>query len=290
MFLNYAHLRYFWSVARNGNLTRTAAALNISQSALSAQISKLEDQIGHPLFERRGRTLILTEAGRIAFDHADIIFATGDTLLSRLNAGAAPAAVTVRVGALATLSRNFQMSFLRPVLNDPTVSVQIHSDGMKELLGQLEGHLIDVVLVNQAPAPSARSPWIVQVIDEQPVSLVGPPSLLGATRDPAELLRAAPLIAPSYQSGIRAGLDALLQRLGVTPRIVAEADDMAMLRVLAREGVGLAVLPPIVVQDELQTGLLLEACVLPALRETFSAITMQRRFPNPVVARLLAKQ
>lgn len=79
---NYNHLRYFWAVAQNGNLTRTAERLNVSQSALSVQIRKLEERLGHPLFERRGRQLHLTEAGRITLDHADAIFATGTSCLA----------------------------------------------------------------------------------------------------------------------------------------------------------------------------------------------------------------
>ncbi|MFX8652895.1 LysR family transcriptional regulator, partial [Acinetobacter baumannii] len=113
--LNYNHLRYFWAVAHDGNLTRTAARLNLTQSALSVQIRKLEERLGHALFERRGRQLHLTEAGRIALDHADAIFALGGELLGTLgNTGEARR--ILRVGSLATLSRNFQMAFLRPLL------------------------------------------------------------------------------------------------------------------------------------------------------------------------------
>ncbi len=82
--LNYNHLRYFWAVAHDGNLTRTAERLNLTQSALSVQIRKLEERLGHALFERRGRQLHLTEAGQIVLDHADAIFATGEELLGTL--------------------------------------------------------------------------------------------------------------------------------------------------------------------------------------------------------------
>jgi LysR family transcriptional activator of nhaA len=287
MSLNYAHLRYFWAVARDGNLTRAARALNLSQSALSAQIRTLEARLGHDLFERRGRGLALTEAGRIAYDHADAIFAAGDELLARLNGRDDRARLALRVGALATLSRNFQLSFLKPAFGDPLVALSIHSGRLSELLALLEAHQLDVLLVNQAPAPTAAGRWIVQVIDEQPVSLIGPSALIGKHRDPAVLLSSRPVIAPSRENGIRAGLDALVQRLGVTPQIVAEADDMAMLRVLAREAGALAVLPPIVVRDELRSGVLVEACALPGLHETFSAIMPQRRFPHPALAKLL---
>ncbi|MEO0909383.1 MAG: LysR family transcriptional regulator, partial [Pseudomonadota bacterium] len=81
MQLNYNHLRYFQEVALEGNLTRAANRLNISQSALSIQIKQLEARIGHNLFDRAGRNLKLTEAGKIALDHAKKIFAAGDDLI-----------------------------------------------------------------------------------------------------------------------------------------------------------------------------------------------------------------
>ena len=82
--LNYHHLRYFREVAREGNLTRTAEQVNLSQSALSSQIRTLEDRLGHPLFDRVGRRLVLTEVGRIALDYADRIFSTGEELVATL--------------------------------------------------------------------------------------------------------------------------------------------------------------------------------------------------------------
>ena len=85
--LNYNHLRYFWAVAHEGSLTRAAERMNLSQSALSVQIQKLEHQMGHPLFERVGRKLILTEAGQIALDYADTVFKAGDELMSTLRGG-----------------------------------------------------------------------------------------------------------------------------------------------------------------------------------------------------------
>ena len=115
---NYHHLRYFWLVAHEGNLTRTAKLHAISQSALSMQIQKLEQDLGQPLFERSGKRLILTEAGRIALDFADSIFATGEELLGTLGQLEQAHRRVLRVGALATLSRNFQLQFLQPLLTD----------------------------------------------------------------------------------------------------------------------------------------------------------------------------
>ncbi|MCW0411630.1 Transcriptional activator protein NhaR [Xanthomonas sacchari] len=284
--LNYNHLRYFWAVAHDGNLTRTAERLNLTQSALSVQIRKLEERLGHALFERRGRQLHLTEAGQIALDHADAIFATGDELLGTLRqTGAARQAL--RVGSLATLSRNFQLEFLRPLLGRTDIDLILRSGSAGELLRALEALNLDVVLLNQAPATDALTPFVTHRLAERPVSLVGTPDRLGHAASVADRLRQHPIILPTVDNSVRAGFDALADRLGVRPQIVAEVEDMAMMRLLAREDIGLAVLPPIVVKDEIAAGVLVEGDQLPDIVETFHAVTMARRFPNPLVRLLL---
>ena len=284
--LNYNHLRYFWAVAHDGNLTRAAERLNLSQSALSVQIRKLEDRLGHRLFERRGRALLLTEAGRIALDHADAIFAAGDELVATL-AESGRARQALRVGALATLSRNFVLNFLRPVLGRPDVDVILRSGGQGELGQALAALDLDVALTNRPPAGDATTAFVTHRLAEQPVSLVGAPARLAARADLAALLDAHPLVLPTVESGVRIAFDALADRLGARPQIAAEVDDMAMMRLLAREDIGLAVLPPIVATDELESGALVEAERLPGVAETFFAVTLARRFPNPLVRTLL---
>ena len=282
--LNYHHLRYFRAVAHEGNLTRAARRLHLSQSALSVQVRKLEDRLGQALFERRGRQLHLTEAGRIALEHADAIFAAGDELVATLD-GTGRTRRSLRVGALATLSRNFQMGVLRPMLVRGDVEVVLRSGGQAELLRALERLELDVVLVNRAP--EAAAPFVSHRLAEQSVSLVGTPAQLGGGGALADLLADRAVIVPPAGSDVRAGFDALADRLEVHPRILAEVDDMAMMRLLAREGVALAVLPPIVVEDELAAGLLVEIDRLPGIVETFHAVTVERRFPNPLVRALL---
>lgn len=285
--LNYNHLRYFWAVAREGNLTRTAEKLLVSQSALSIQIRKLETQLGHDLFERTGRQLLLTEAGRIAFDHAETIFAGGAELLATLKDRPEQRRSILRVGALATLSRNFQIGFLRPLLAREDVELIVRSGSTAHLMQSLETHRLDVALVNVAPPRDASTPWISHAIAEQPVSLIGTRKRIGKAGTLASLLAREPLILPTMESSVRIGFDALLDRMGVRVRIAAEVDDMAMMRLLAREDIGLAVVPPIVVKDELASGRLREVHQLPQLSETFFAVTMKRRFPNPLLQKLL---
>ena len=284
--LNYNHLRYFWLVAHEGNLTRAAARLNLSQSAVSVQIRKLEDRLGHPLFERRGRQLHLTEAGRIALDYADTIFGVGRDLLATLGRSANPRRV-LRVGALATLSRNFQMEFLRPVLGLDDVELVLRSGNSAELLHGLETLGLDVVLTNRIPAPDSISDFMVHTLSDQDVSLIGTPSRIGRADTLAGLMMSNPMIVPTTESPVRLGFNTLCARLGIEPVIAAEVDDMAMMRLLAREDLGLAVIPPIVVRNELASGLLKEYDHGIGLTESFYAVTVNRKFPNQLLQGLL---
>ncbi len=285
--INYGHLRYFWAVAHEGSLTRAAAALNVSQSAVSVQIQKLEASLGRPLFERQGRRLVLTEAGRRALDHADAIFEVGGRLMRSMRSDTQPARQVVRVGAVATLSRNFQLAFLSPALHRPDVGITIRSGALRVLLRLLESHQIDVLLSNVAPPRDKGLPWLTRLVAQQPVSLVGHRDRIGRSRNWRALLAREPLVVPTMESGIRAGLDLLLHSLGLSPTFAAEVDDMAMLRLMVRQNVGIGVVPSIVVRDELESGDLRQVARLPGLRETFYAITLPRQFVNPMVAGLI---
>ncbi len=286
--LNFNHLRYFWAVAHEGSLTRAAERLHLSQSSLSVQIQKLEHQIGHPLFDRIGRKLVLTEAGQIALDYADRVFDAGEELLSTLGERATDRRQTLRVGALTTLSRNFQLEFLGPLIDRPDVELVVRSGNTRDLLAQLDAHGLDLVLTNTAAPLDARSLLRNHLLAEQPVSLVGRPLPSGqpSFRFPEDLAT-QPLLLPGQDSEIRVSFDRLLEAAGVRPVILAEVDDMAMLRLLARERDGITLVPPIVVRDELRAGVLVEHHRIPDVTERFYAIVKQRRFPNRLVRQLL---
>jgi LysR family transcriptional activator of nhaA len=284
MELNYNHLRYFRAVARDSNLTRAAERLNLSQSALSTQVRQLEARLGHDLFERRGRALHLTEAGRIALDHAERIFGAGEELLATLARRGRPREL-LRVGAAATLSRNFQLQFLRPVLGRADLELVLRSGDQAALLAALRSLALDVVLGVEPPPRDGGAPIIAHRVGMQEIGLHGVPARLRhATL--AETLRAEPVILPT-ESPIRSGFDALAARLEVKLRVAAEVDDMAMVRLLARAGLGLAVAPEVVLADEIAAGTLATAPFDLGIREAFYAMTVERRFPPPALADLL---
>jgi LysR family transcriptional activator of nhaA len=285
--LNFHHLRYFWVVAHQRHLTRAAELLHISPSALSIQLRQLEDRLGHALFERRNRGLILTEAGRITLAHADAIFKSGQELVSTLRGAPTPSRAVLRVGSAATLSRNFQIGWLMPILQEQNIQIRLVSGQMRELLAQLSAHSLDVVLANEAAPRDSASGWISRRIAQQSISLVSRPPR-GSLKAHAKLkfpddLQDQALILPSEDSAVRPAFDMLLEEAGIRPQILAEVDDMAMLRLLARETGALALVPPVVVRDELKSGVLIERYKLNQLQENFYAITMRRRFAHPAL-------
>ncbi|WP_431267366.1 LysR family transcriptional regulator [Dankookia sp. P2] len=235
--LNLHHLRLFHAVAHQGSLTGAARQLNLSPSALSAQLRTLEQSLGQDLFERRGRRLVVTEAGRLALDHADAIFRAAADLTATLRETGRPRRA-LRVGALATLSRNFQMRFLRPLLGRADVEVVLRSGPQGELLRGLETLDLDVVLTNFQPAQDAGRRYLVQHLDEQPVGLIGTAARIGAGAPLATLLAREPLILPTAETAIRAAFDGLVARLGLTVTIAAEVDDMAMISLAGARGCG----------------------------------------------------
>uniref|UniRef100_UPI0035B0D53E LysR family transcriptional regulator n=1 Tax=Hylemonella sp. TaxID=2066020 RepID=UPI0035B0D53E len=285
--LNFHHLLYFWRVAKEGHLTRAAQALHISQSALSAQIRQLEERLGEALFERDGRRLVLTETGHLVLAYAENIFGLGQELLGRLQ-GRSEGMERLRVGSVATLSRNYQENWIRPLLADPSVVLTLESGQLEGLLARLLQHQLDVVLANEAVTSDPERALHCRFLGSQAISVVGPASAwAGRTLRIPEDLDGIDIALPGPRHALRAQFDALCLTAGARPRLRAEVDDMAMLRLIARDSGWLALLPEVVVQDELRTGSLVRVGQSTQLQEHFYAITTAQRHRIERLERLI---
>jgi LysR family transcriptional activator of nhaA len=284
--LNYHHLGYFWHVAKEGNLTKAAANLHVSQSALSSQIMQLESTMGVSLFLREGRKLILTEIGRHAFSYADDIFKKGEELESLLIQGVKPESVTIKIGMLSTMSRNFIESFIEPLLQKSKVKYVLNARGQTNLLNSLANHQFDLALTNIEVHGSEKQLWQCQLLARQPISIVGPPHL-GLSNTFSDEYKLQRWVLPVSESPIRAGFDSFCSLHQFQPDIIAEADDMAMLRLLARDTGAIAVMPEVVVKDELKQGKLVSYLTLPNVYENFYAVTIKRQYSNALVNDLI---
>lgn len=287
--LNFHHLFYFWRVAKLGHLTRAAEELHTSQSALSAQIRRLEDRIGEDLFTRAGRRLVLTDTGQLVLAYAENIFGLGQEMLGRLQ-GRSAGVTRLRVGSVATLSRNYQENWIRPLLADPEVVLTLESGLLEGLVARLVAHQLDVVLANETVPADPDRPLHCRFLGSQAISLVGPASRwAGRTLRMPDELDGLELVLPGPRHALRAQFDALCAAAGVAPRLRAEVDDMAMLRLIARDSGWLTVLPQVVVQDELRSGALVTVGQSSALQEHFYAITTRHRHRIDALEALLAR-
>ena len=285
--LNFHHLFYFWRVAKLGHLTRAAKELHTSQSAVSAQIRQLEVRIGEDLFIRDGRRLILTDTGQLVQAYADNIFGLGQEMLGRLQ-GRSAGIARLRVGSVATLSRNYQENWIRPALINPAVVLTLESGLLEGLLARLVQHQLDVVLANETVPADPDRPLHCRFLGSQLISLVGPASKWASQslRIPEDL-DGMDIALPGPRHALRAQFDALCATAGISPRLRAEVDDMAMLRLIARDSGWLTLVPEVVVQDELRAGTLVAVGHSTVLQERFYAITTPRRHRIEVLEQLL---
>jgi LysR family transcriptional activator of nhaA len=285
--MNYHHLYYFWRVATVGNLTQVARELHISQSALSTQIKVLEQRYQLELFERVGRTLRLTDAGRQVHAYAQQIFSTGSELEELLQRGIAPAQQIVSIGVLTHLSRNFAEGFIAPLLHKPNLQLKLSIRGMTNLLNGLINHEFDFILTNRpVQTDGAQHQWLHQLLKRQSVSIIGPAAGRPATEFPLGYQHKQ-WVLPSRNTEIRARFDAICASLQYKAEVLAEADDMAMLRLLTRDSGALAVLPPLVVKDEISQGLLSEYQTLTGVEEYFYAISVPKKQQSDLIRQLL---
>jgi LysR family transcriptional activator of nhaA len=284
--LNYHHLYYFWQVARQGNLTQAAQKLHISQSALSSQIKQLEKSLDVELFTREGRKLTLTESGYHAMNYADEIFKNGEELEQLLTTGTALPSAPLRIGILSTISRNFIDQFIQPLIQQNDCRFSLQSMSQTGLLNAMAELQLDLALTNIPVRSASTNNWQSRVLARQPVAIIGPPGL-ALTEEFGESYRHQRWVLPYGENPLRAAFDAFAAQYHLLPEIVAESDDMAMLRLLTRDTGALAVMPPVVVKDELDSGELKSYMLLPNVYENFYAVSAQRRVVHPKLGMLL---
>ncbi len=285
--LNYHHLQYFRAIVLEGGVTRAAEKLNLSQSTLSAQLKDLEASLGEPLFKREGRRLVLTEAGQVALDYAEEIFKAGDELRAWFSENHHSGLRSIRIGALSPLSKNLQFEMLRPMILAGEIHVQVVEGEMQDLVDRLRHHQIDLLLSNQPPGGTDAEHTHTHVLGEMPVYLVGRPPFKIPKKPFPNWLEGIPLILPSKRSASRIEFDAILARSNIQPQVQAEVDDMALLRLLATTGAGLALVPEIGVKFDLEEKRLLRIEKIKGLRERFYAITANRSKMHPEILDLI---
>jgi LysR family transcriptional regulator, transcriptional activator of nhaA len=282
--LNYHHLLYFYTVAREGGLAPASKQLRLSQSALSGQIKKLEQQLGQPLFTKHGRRLEMTDVGRIAFQYAEEIFELGKELSNTVRGRVGAHAQRLKVGISEQISKLLVRRLLAPALDDPTLLLTCYEDRLDRMLVDLSSHQVDVV-INETPVP-AGSPIRAfnHILGESTLTLLAPESMAAELRfDFPRRLEGAPMVLPVRGTPLRRDLDSWFEEHDIRPIPRAEAEDSALLKAFAAEGMG-AVFVPTVIGASVAARYRLEVVQeVPKLRERYYAISAERRLLHPAV-------
>jgi LysR family transcriptional activator of nhaA len=287
--LNYQHLYYFWNVAREGGVTRACQKLGLAQPTISGQLAVFESVIGTPLFRKEGRGLVLTETGRTVFNYAEEIFTLGRELTNTLKNGAGARGQRLTVGVVSSLPKLVVYRLIEPVLRDAAASQIIcFEDKRERLLAELTLHGVDLVIAD-APESTAKGTRVYNhPIGETSVAAFAKPELVDRYRDDFPWsLNNAPLILQTTNSNLRRALDKWFDDQGITPRILAEIEDSALLKTFAAEGSGV-IFAPLNVSNEIERRYgLLPLGEIPNVQESFYAITMQRKVENKLVTKIL---
>lgn len=283
--LNYHHLLYFWTVARTGSVTRACQELNLTQPAVSSQIRLLEKAFGEKLFVKRGRNLALTDVGRLVYRYADEIFLLGremmETMAGRPNGR--PQRLIVGVGDQVPKLVSFRL--LEPVMRDTdAVHLILRDDKVDRLLAELSIHSLDLVISDAPVGASAKVRAFNHLLGETDVTIYGAPSMAAHYRQRfPESLEGAPFLLPPEETALHRSLMAWFDTVGVRPKVVAEINDSAVLKVFGQGGIGLFAAPTAIEADVTRQYEVKPVGRVEAVKERFYAISVERKITHPVV-------
>jgi LysR family transcriptional regulator, transcriptional activator of nhaA len=284
--LNYHHLRYFWTVAKEGSLARAAEKLHVSQPSISEQIRELESAFGEKLFQREGRNNKLTAAGRVVFGYAEEIFALGRELMNAVKQRPGAKALRLYVGVADSFPKLVTNEILKPVFTMPQTAHVICREGkLEDLLAQLAAHRLDIVLADEPASSSTNFKTFNHSLGETGTTFCAEKKLAAQLkRNFPRSLHESPALLPTENTTLRRALETWFREQHLQPRIVAEFEDLALMKVMAAEGRGFIALPSVAVKDAVghygfQAVGRAENC-----RVQFHAITAERRIAHPAVA------
>jgi LysR family transcriptional activator of nhaA len=284
--LNYHHLLYFWTVAREGGLTAAAGKLRLAPSTLSAQIRMLESFLGQRLLVRQGRRLALTEVGRLVSRQADEIFALGQELLESVERGAAKGQqARLDVGVADVVPKLIARRLLQPGRELPGgVKIVCREDKPDRLLGELAIHALDIVISDAPVPPGSHVKAFSHLLGESQVGFFGSSELAKRHRRkfPASL-DGAPMLLPTENTSLRRSLEEWFAAVSIRPKVVAEFEDGALLNAFGQDGVG--VFPvPLAIRRDVETQYRVHLIgVAGQVRERFYALSVDRRITHPAV-------
>ncbi|MBI4623180.1 MAG: LysR family transcriptional regulator [Verrucomicrobia bacterium] len=285
--LNYHHLLYFWAVAKEGGLRKASEKLNVSQPSISTQIRLLEEALGEKLFQRKGRTQVLTETGQFALGYADDIFSLGAEFISavRQQAPARKRAIRLAIGVEDSFPKLLSYEILKPVLGlDPPVQLVCREGKPEELLAQLAVHRLDAILADEPATGTMKFKAFSHLLGKSTVAICATRKLARVLRDGfPRSLHQAPALLPTSNTTLRRSLDEWFQAIGIQPRVVAEFEDGALMKLAAADGMGFIAVPLVTLSECVTRFQFEKVGQTDRCNDQYYLITGERRVTHPAV-------
>lgn len=283
--LNYHHLHYFWMTAREGGVSRASEKLRISQPTISAQIKQLEDVLGVRLFHRHGRSLVLTDTGRMVYQYAEEIFGVGRELLAAVKSGQPGRALPLTVGVSNAVPKLVACRLLRPLMHTPSpVRLVCREENTEQLLTHLATHALDVVLADTPAPPHIRVKVFNHVLGESDTAFFAPTAVAARVkRRFPQSLRDTPMVASTTNTAVRRDLDHWFERIGVRPVILGEFEDPALMKAFGAEAGAVFTAPFAIARDVCRVYGVTLVGRTDAVKEHYYAISAERRLTHPGV-------
>ena len=285
---NYRHLYYFWVVAKEGSMSKAAERLDMAIQTISAQVHELEKSLGYLLFKPAGRGISLTESGLTALKIADQIFSIGEKLPEALREAAKSPKTKITVGVSDGLPKLITRQLLEPILKYKDVMLIAHEGEFDDLLADLVLHRLDIVLADR-PAPYNKNLNVhSEELIKTPIAWFSPKQFLKKAKNCfPKCLSELPILLPTSHSTVRLLIDQWFSKNGITPNIVGEFEDSALLKTFAAKGLGIFPAGMLIEKDLKETyGIeLLGSCE--DIYEYFYAIRPEKKIEHPLVQAII---
>ena len=251
MALNFRHLHYFWMIARDGSIAAASRSLDLSPQTLSGQLANLEQSLGGSLFRREGRRLVLSSLGQAIYPHAEDMFRAAHALEQVAEAAREQRLVLLNAGIVSSIHKLLAYRLLEPalILGD-ALKLRCQSGRMQALVDDLLAQRLDIVLSDTPPPPDARSRLLSLQIESSSISLFAPETLAERLRRQFPLsLHDQPLLVSNRESAWFGPLMNWFEAQGIQPRLRAEVDDSALVKIFGSHGMGAFVAPTIIREE-----------------------------------------
>ena len=286
--LNYNHLQYFWAVAREGSIAKASESLHLTPQTISGQLKLLDEAVGQPLFNRVGRRLVLSDMGRVVYEYADEIFSVGAELANVVRGDHMSGPSSLSVGIVSSMPKLIAERIVAPALMaDQPIRVRCHEASLEKLLSELAVHKLDIVLSDQPVPDGLGLKAYNHRLGESGMSFFAQRKYTRRYKSKfPDSLNGAPMLLPSQDSALRRRLDDWFETHELSPRIVAEFDDSALLKAFGEAGAGVFAAPTVIEEEICRMYRMAVIGQTDDIKERFYAISAERRLKHRSVVHI----